>query len=160
MKTEKLPNETTITRTPFAGSRKIYVSGTTPSIRVPMREILLSKTTDRFRNELEDNPPVTVYDTSGPYTDPAVDIDVRKGIPRLRESWIADRNDTRQLPDVTSCYGQSRSADPTLEHLRFERTAKPRTAKAGSNVSQIDRKSTRLNSSHVKISYAVFCLKK
>src|SRR5690606_35527294 len=69
--------------------------------------------------------------------DPAVDIDVRKGIPRLRESWIADRNDTQQLPDITSHYGQSRSADPTLEHLRFERTAKPRTAKAGSNVSQM-----------------------
>lgn len=137
MKTEKLPNETTITRTPFPGSKKIYVNGSTPDIRVPMREISLSKTTDRFRNDVEDNPPVTVYDTSGPYTDPSIDIDVRKGIPRIREHWIADRQDTELLQGVSSRYGQSRLSDPTLDHLRFEHPAKPRAAKAGKNMSQM-----------------------
>ncbi|MBK1441290.1 phosphomethylpyrimidine synthase ThiC [Parapedobacter sp. ISTM3] len=137
MKTEKLPNETTITRTPFPQSKKIYVSGTLHDVRVPMREISLSKTTDRFRNEVEDNPPVTVYDTSGPYTDPNVDIDVRLGLPRIRERWIAGRGDTDMLPGVSSAYGQSRLSDPALDYLRFEHSATPRAAKAGKNVSQM-----------------------
>ncbi|SKB85229.1 phosphomethylpyrimidine synthase [Parapedobacter luteus] len=137
MKTEKLPNETTITRTPFPQSKKIYVSGTLHDVRVPMREISLSKTTDRFRNEVEDNPPVTVYDTSGPYTDPNVDIDVRLGLPRIRERWIAGRGDTDMLPGVSSAYGQSRLSDPALNYLRFEHSATPRAAKAGKNVSQM-----------------------
>ncbi|SFB77730.1 phosphomethylpyrimidine synthase [Parapedobacter composti] len=137
MKTEKLPNETTITRTPFPQSKKIYVSGTLHDVRVPMREISLSKTTDRFRNEVEDNPPVTVYDTSGPYTDPNVDIDVRRGLPRIRERWIAGRGDTDMLPGVSSAYGQSRLSDPALDYLRFEHSATPRAAKAGKNVSQM-----------------------
>ncbi len=137
MKTEKLPNETTITRTPFPGSKKIYVNGSTPNIRVPMREISLSKTTDRFQNDVEDNPSVIVYDTSGPYSDPTIDIDVRKGIPRVRECWIADRNDTKLLRGISSLYGQSRLSDPTLDYLRFEHSAKPRAARAGKNVSQM-----------------------
>ncbi|SEL74623.1 phosphomethylpyrimidine synthase ThiC [Parapedobacter koreensis] len=137
MKTEKLPNETTITRMPFPQSRKIYVNGSTPDIRVPMREISLSKTTDRFHNEVEDNSPVTVYDTSGPYTDLDIDIDVRKGLPRIRERWIAERNDTASMPGITSLYGQARLSDPTLNYLRFEHSAKPRAAMAGKNVSQM-----------------------
>ncbi len=137
MKTEKLPNEASITRTPFPNSKKIYVKGSMHDIRVPMREITLSNTTDRFRNEVEGNAPVTVYDTSGPYTDPLTDIDVRKGLPRIRQGWIETRNDTEELQGVTSEYGRSRLFNPALDYLRFEHTQKPRQAREGKNVSQM-----------------------
>ncbi|MGK6352035.1 phosphomethylpyrimidine synthase ThiC [Parapedobacter sp. DT-150] len=137
MKTEKLPNEASITRTPFPNSTKIYVKGNLHDIRVPMREIALSKTTDRFRNAVEENPPVTVYDTSGPYTDPTADIEVRRGLSRIRTPWIAARQDTEELPEITSVYGRSRLADPALTDLRFAHAAKPLRAKAGKNVSQM-----------------------
>ncbi|HWV70788.1 MAG TPA: phosphomethylpyrimidine synthase ThiC [Pseudosphingobacterium sp.] len=137
MKIEKLPTEQTISRTPFPGSKKIYVKGNIHKILIPMREISLAPTTDRFRNITEENPPVTIYDTSGPYTDPAVEIDVRKGLPKLREQWIEDRNDTTRLESISSEYGKSRLFNPDLNYLRFEYSQKPRKAKQGHNVSQM-----------------------
>lgn len=137
MKIEKLPTEQTISRTPFPGSKKIYVKGRIHDILIPMREISLAPTTDRFRNITEENLPVTIYDTSGPYTDPAVEIDVRKGLPKLREQWIEDRNDTIRLDTISSDYGKSRLFNPDLNYLRFEYSQKPRKANQGHNVSQM-----------------------
>jgi phosphomethylpyrimidine synthase len=99
-------------------SRKIYVSGSRPDIRVPMREISQSDTPASFG--AEKNPPVYVYDTSGPYTDPSVKIDIRSGLAALRAPWIAERNDTEELPGPTSQYGTERLNDPKLAELRFQ----------------------------------------
>ncbi len=120
---------------PFAKSRKVYVEGSHPDIRVPFREISLSDTPSAFG--AEKNPPVVVYDTSGPYTDPNVEIDIRSGLPALRAKWIADRNDTEQLDGPTSTFGQQRKTDPELAEMRFNLTRKPLRAKAGKNVSQM-----------------------
>ncbi|HQN64825.1 MAG TPA: phosphomethylpyrimidine synthase ThiC [Methylophilus sp.] len=120
---------------PFAKSRKIYIEGSRPDIRVPFREISLSDTPSAFG--AEKNPPVVVYDTSGPYTDPNVQIDIRNGLPALRAKWIAERNDTEQLDGPTSSYGHARKVDPTLAEMRFNLTRKPLRAKAGMNVSQM-----------------------
>ena len=129
MKLEKLPQQETISREPFPASTKIYVPGALHDIKVPMREIALTKTTDRFRNEVEANSPVTVYDTSGPFTDPAVEIDVRKGIPCIRQPWIEERGDTDQLSSISSSYGKERLFNPDLDYLRFEYSQKPKKAK-------------------------------
>jgi phosphomethylpyrimidine synthase len=120
---------------PLPNSRKIYVSGSRPDIRVPMREISQSDTPASFG--AEKNPPVYVYDTSGPYTDPSVKIDIRSGLAALRATWIAERNDTEELPGPTSQYGTERLNDPKLAELRFNLHRKPRRAKAGKNVSQM-----------------------
>ena len=120
---------------PFAKSRKVYVEGSRPDIRVPFREISLSDTPSAFG--AEKNPPVVVYDTSGPYTDPEVNIDIRSGLPALRAKWIEDRNDTEQLDGPTSVFGQQRKVDPELAEMRFNLTRLPRRAKAGKNVSQM-----------------------
>jgi len=85
---------------PFPGSRKIYITGSREDIRVPMREITLSDT--QVENSVERNAPVLVYDTSGPYTDPQVQIDIREGLPELRKDWIFERGDTEQLNQLTS----------------------------------------------------------
>ena len=116
-------------------SRKIYVSGSRPDIRVPMREISQSDTPASFG--AEKNPPVYVYDTSGPYTDPSVKIDIRSGLAALRAIWIAERNDTEELPGPTSQYGTERLNDPKLAELRFNLHRKPRRAIAGKNVTQM-----------------------
>ena len=139
-KKDQAPQQTLLERQPLTGSRKIYVSGKLhPGIRVAMREIVLADTERKFDFGFpsEQNLPVTVYDTSGPYTDPAVDIDLKKGLPRLRESWIVERGDVEQLVGTTSDYGQQRAADQTLDHLRFEHIAAPLRAKADHNVSQM-----------------------
>jgi phosphomethylpyrimidine synthase len=121
---------------PFPNSRKIYVAGSRPDIRVPMREITLTETVTEKGTET--NPPVTVYDTSGPYTDPTVRIDIRKGLPEVRNAWIEERGDTEILADQTSEYGRSRAADPSLDQLRFEHHKRqPRRARAGANVTQM-----------------------
>ena len=126
------------TTEPFAKSRKIYIEGSRADIRVPFREISLSDTPSAFgAGKSEKNPPVMVYDTSGPYTDPAVKIDVRDGLPALRASWIAERNDTEQLDGPSSAFGQQRKTDPALAAMRFNLTRQPRRAKAGMNVSQM-----------------------
>ncbi len=100
-----------------------------------MREISLTDTTTT--STPEKNPPVTVYDTSGPYTDPNVEIDIRKGLAQLRAKWIADRNDTERLDDASSAYCRERAADASIDKLRYPGTIKPLRAKAGRNVSQM-----------------------
>jgi phosphomethylpyrimidine synthase len=120
---------------PLPNSRKVYVPGSRPDIRVPMREITQSDTPAEMG--AEKNPPLFVYDTSGPYTDPGVKIDIRSGLPALREKWIAERGDTELLPDLTSEYGRRRAVDPKLAELRFNLKRHPRRAKAGMNVSQM-----------------------
>ncbi len=120
---------------PFPRSQKIYVQGSRPDIRVPMREISLDVTPTDFGGEI--NAPVTVYDTSGPYTDPNVSIDVRKGLADVRSAWIEDRGDTEKLPGLTSEFGQRRLNDVELSAMRFAHVRNPRRAKAGHNVSQM-----------------------
>ena len=120
---------------PLPNSRKVYVEGSRPDIRVPMREITQSDTPASFG--AEKNPPIFVYDTSGPYTDPAVKIDIRSGLAPLRQKWIEERNDTEALDGPTSRYGRERLADAKLAQLRFNLKRSPRRAKAGMNVSQM-----------------------
>ncbi len=131
-KTAELSEE--VTR-PFPNSRKIYVQGSRPDIRVPMREIGQSPTPASFG--AEENPPIYVYDTSGPYTDPEVRIDLTKGLPAVRTAWIEARGDTEQLDGPSSEYGRARQADPALAHLRFAHIRPPRRAKLGRNVTQM-----------------------
>ncbi|MDP3819053.1 MAG: phosphomethylpyrimidine synthase ThiC [Methylotenera sp.] len=123
------------TTTPFAKSRKVYVEGSRPDIRVPFREISLSDTPSAFG--AEKNPPVVVYDTSGPYTDPTISIDIRNGLPALRTGWILERGDVEQLDGPSSEFGITRKNDPALAEMRFNLTRKPLRAKAGANVSQM-----------------------
>ena len=120
---------------PFTGSKKIYVQGSRADIQVPMREITLADTPTDFGGEK--NPPVRVYDTSGPYTDPNVKIDLRTGLGDVRSRWIEERNDTEILEDSHSEFTNARLNDPKLAHLRFNLTRKPRRAKPGMNVSQM-----------------------
>jgi phosphomethylpyrimidine synthase len=120
---------------PFPSSRKVYVAGSRPDIRVPMREITLSDTPARPGSE--GNPPVTVYDTSGPYTDPGATIDLRRGLPELRARWIDERGDTVVLDRQTSLYGRERAADPRLSNLRLARPTRPRRAAPGRTVTQM-----------------------
>ncbi len=136
---EQTPRPEAITRDPFPASEKIYVPGKLHDIQVAMRKITLNDTKLKFNPSagVEKNDPVTVYDTSGPYTDPNVDIDVRNGLPKLREAWITQRGDTEQLDGITSDYGKERLADEKLNELRFARLSNPRKAKVGKNVSQM-----------------------
>jgi len=120
---------------PLPASRKIYVQGSRPDVRVPMREITQTETPASFG--AEKNPPLAVYDTSGPYTDPDVRIDIRKGLPALRAPWIAERGDTVELDGPTSRYGRERLADAALSGMRFDLHRKPRRAKPGGNVTQM-----------------------
>ena len=120
---------------PLPNSRKIYVQGSRPDIRVPMRAISQSDTEASFGGEK--NPPIYVYDTSGPYTDPEVAIDIRSGLDTPRLPWILERADTEELPGPTSDYGIARLADPKLAELRFNLHRKPRRALAGKNVTQM-----------------------
>ena len=120
---------------PFTRSRKVYVQGSRPDIRVPMREISLDDTPTDFGGEA--NAPVLVYDTSGPYTDPAVSIDVRKGLGDVRSAWIDARGDTERLEGLSSNFGQQRLSDAELTKLRFAHVRNPRRAKAGANVTQM-----------------------
>ncbi len=120
---------------PFPSSRKIFVPGSRADIRVGMREVTLSPTPTSQGEEI--NPPVTVYDTSGPYTEPNARIDLRAGLPASREPWILERNDTVQLDGPSSDYGRTRERDSKLASLRFEHLRQPRRAKPGANVSQM-----------------------
>ncbi|MCW8195769.1 phosphomethylpyrimidine synthase ThiC [Proteobacteria bacterium 005FR1] len=120
---------------PFPKSRKIYVKGQQHDIRVPMREIELHPTPTDFGGET--NPPVRVYDTSGPYTDPEANIDLRRGLPDVRSAWIDARGDTERLETTSSKFTATRLDDPKLASLRFAHLRQPRRAQAGANVSQM-----------------------
>jgi phosphomethylpyrimidine synthase len=121
---------------PLPNSRKIYVQGSQPDIRVPMREISQDDTPTSMGGEK--NPPIFVYDCSGPYSDPAAKIDIRQGLPALRTRWIEARGDTEILSDLSSEYGRQQAANPELASMRFPDLARtPRRAKAGANVTQM-----------------------
>ncbi|MSQ46893.1 MAG: phosphomethylpyrimidine synthase ThiC [Deltaproteobacteria bacterium] len=129
-----------LTTTPLPGSHKVYVEGTQPGVRVPFREIPLTPPptiNGNGRNGAHASDPVLVYDTSGPYTDPKVTIDIRNGLAPIRLEWIRAREDTEELSDVSSAYGRQRATDPQLQELRFQHIRLPRRARAGRNVSQM-----------------------
>ena len=136
MKQDKIPTQQVISTTPFPASKKIYVQGKLHDIKVAMREIALEDTQQNGIT-LHKNPSVTVYDTSGPYTDTDVQIDVKKGLPRLRENWIIERGDVAQLSAFSSAYGTERVNDESLNHLRFEHIKMPLRAKIDKNVTQL-----------------------
>jgi len=125
-----------ITRSPFPNSKKIYVEGKIHPINVAMREIHLS-TTKLTNGNLEENLPVTIYDTSGPYTDENFEINIEKGLPRIREQWILDRNDVEILDGITSEYGKARLANSQLDELRFSYNHQPKVSREGKEVTQL-----------------------
>ena len=120
---------------PFPNSEKVYMAGTRPDLRVPFRKITQEDTPSQMG--AEKNPPLYVYDTSGPYTDPCVAIDIRAGLTPIRAAWINERNDTELLTGPSSAFGQTRLNDPKLVALRFNLHRQPRRAKAGKNVTQM-----------------------
>ena len=120
---------------PIPGSRKIHVQGSRPDLAVALREIVQEQTPTLFGGE--PNPPITVYDTSGPYTDPDYQVDLAAGLPALRAAWIAERGDVEQLPGLSSEFGRKRAADPRLAAFRFTGLRAPLRAKAGANVTQM-----------------------
>jgi len=131
-KTARLSDEVT---KPFPASRKIYVEGSRPDVRAPMREVTLTPT--QTNQGTEENPPVFLYDTSGPYTDPMARIDLLAGLADVRTAWIEERNDTDLLSVPSSEFGRRRQADPHLAHLRFAHIRTPRRARPGANVTQM-----------------------
>ena len=137
LESEQQSPNSTITTSPLPASKKVYVNGQLAGVRVAMREIALQDTASGNGAPPTANQPVTVYDTSGPYTDINATIDIRKGLPPLRRAWIEQRNDVEQLTDVSSEYGRQRANDPALGHLRFQHIRKPLKAKPGHNVSQM-----------------------
>ena len=120
---------------PFRNSRKVYVTGSRADIRVGMREIDQDNTPDSMGFEV--NPPIPVYDTSGAFSDPDIEVDLMKGMPDIRGNWIKERNDTEQLDGPTSEFGTERQNNPELASLRFEHISNPRRALAGKNVTQM-----------------------
>ena len=138
----KIPNKgSNITREPFPASEKIYVQGTIhKDVNVAMRQINLTDSKAMFTKGQfvkEKNEPVVVYDTSGPFTDPNIEIDVKKGVPPIRQKWILERGDVEELDEITSEFGKERLYNSDLNHLRFEHLKKPLRAKKGCNVSQM-----------------------
>ena len=119
----------------YPASSKTYLQGSRPDIKAPIR--MIEQLPTRVGEEMIPNPPVPVYDTSGPYSDPDIVIHLENGLPRLRERWIEERNDTVQLSGPSSEYGVARSQDEATQNLRFAHISAPRVAKAGSNVSQM-----------------------
>ena len=121
---------------PFPAANKFYAIGSRPDLRVPLRAVHLNPTRD-FDGSLTTNEPVLIYDTTGPYTDPAARIDLAKGLPPLRLDWILERGDTETLLGATSLYRKLRERDPALDAIRFHADRKPMRARAGGNVSQM-----------------------
>ena len=129
-----------IEKTVFPNSEKVYINGTLfPEIKVAMRRVKLMPTVNIVDGEkvYEKNEPVYVYDTSGVFSDPNVEVDLEKGLPRLRQEWIIGRGDVEQLSDISSEYGKMRRDDKSLDHLRFEHIALPYRAKKGMNITQM-----------------------
>ena len=120
---------------PYPASRKVYVQGSRPDLRVGLREV--RQTPTATREGPVENPPIPLYDTSGPYTDPQATVDLARGLPPLRAAWIAERGDTEALPGPSSAYGRRRAADPALAGLRFHAPRAPRRARPGCNVTQM-----------------------
>lgn len=120
---------------PFSGSRKIYVTGSRPDVRVPMREVALTDTLTP--NGSQPNDPVQIYDTTGLYSDISANIDLQKGLPAIRETWISERNDTEQLTEQSSHFGRQRLDNNSLNFLRFPNLRKPKKAKQNHNVTQL-----------------------
>ena len=131
-KAETLQDEA---RRPFPASRKIHVQGSRADLRVGMREVTQDDTPGTFG--VEKNPPITIYDTSGPYTDPDAPIDLHAGLAPVRQAWIEERADSEGLDGPTSEYGRKRLRDPELARLRFPRQRPPRRARDGVNVTQM-----------------------
>lgn len=130
----------TLEGTAFPNSRRIYIQGSQADIRVPMREIQLSPTLiggDNDNPQYEANEPIPVYDTSGPYGDPEINIDVRQGLAKLRQPWIDARNDCAPLSERSSAYTKARLADDGLDELRFGGLLTPKRAVAGKCVTQL-----------------------
>ena len=124
----------------FPRSQKVYLPGKLyPNIRVAMRKVeqVPSVSFEGEEKIATPNPEIYVYDTSGPYSDPNVKIDLKQGLPRMRESWILQRGDVEQLDGLTSEYGRMRQEDKSLDHLRFSHIQRPYRAKAGRQVSQM-----------------------
>src|SRR3989304_5519691 len=136
---DNISTQNFITRDPFSRSRKIYVKGKMHGIKVAMREIELDDSDPEFsiNGNSNKNHPITVYDTSGPYTDPNVEIDVSRGLPSIREKWILERGDIERLADFSSEFGRKSLRDPKLEEIRFKNGKKPLKAKPGKNVTQL-----------------------
>ena len=124
-----------LTTSPLPASKKVYVKGEQDGVAVPMREIALSSS--KKENGSSSASSIVVYDTSGPYTDPATKIDIQRGLLPLRRDWILARQDVEALPDVSSEYGRMRANDPALDTLRFGHIRQPLRAKPGKNVSQL-----------------------
>jgi len=122
-------------RAPMPGSRRVWINGSSPDIRVPQRQVLQSDTGTLFGGE--PNPPIPIYDTSGPYTDPEVDIDLERGLAAVRATWLEQRGDCDTLPALSSTYGQQRLNDTATAGLRFPDPRLPRRARSGGNVSQM-----------------------
>jgi phosphomethylpyrimidine synthase len=139
MKKDTVPNQSTIHSEFYPNSKKIFVQGKLHDIKVAMREVAVgpTKTKSFGLEEILPNPSVTIYDTSGAYSDPSVTIDITKGLPRLREEWIKGRGDVDELDNFTAGYSNERLEDTKLDALRFEHIRKPYRAKAGANVSQM-----------------------
>ncbi|MDW5288697.1 phosphomethylpyrimidine synthase ThiC [Formosa sp. PL04] len=138
MKKKDTAPQNGVTRNPFPNSKKIYVQGKLfPELQVAMREISLSDTVDSMTKARTQNQAITIYDTSGPYTDPDKAINVHKGIERIREPWVLKRGDVEQLDAFSSEYCNERLNNVELDHLRFADVKKPFKAKAGKNVSQM-----------------------
>ncbi len=137
-KTETTPTTATITRSPFPASKKVYIQGEIhQDVKVPMREISLSPTKIFGTEKLVPNEPVAVYDTSGVYTDPSENVDVRQGLKPLREAWIRGRGDVKQLEGITSAYGNERLNDASLDEFRFKALRKPLIANSEQPVTQM-----------------------
>ena len=130
----------TLEGTAFPNSKRIYIEGSQPDIRIPMREIQLSPTLiggSKDNPQFEENEAVPVYDTSGPYGDPDITINVQQGLAKLRQPWIAARNDSEELDHRSSAYTRERLADDGLDELRFSGLLTPKRAKAGRRVTQL-----------------------
>jgi len=137
LKQEKLPDAALLSYVPLPGSRKVYQNGCLhKDVRVPFREVALSPT-ESHGGKIFDNAPVRLYDTSGPYTDPLVKVDITRGLPSLRCDWILDRGDVEYLAEPTSHYRKQRDNDLDLAPIRFPGIRKPLRAKAGANVTQM-----------------------
>ena len=124
----------------YAHAEKAYMQGTMfPFVKVGMQKVNLTPTVEVVDGEkkVTPNAPVYVYDTSGPFSDPNITIDLKKGLPRMRESWITERGDVEQLKEITSEYGRMRRDDHSLDHLRFEHIELPYRAKEGKCCTQM-----------------------